>query len=254
MCNGFHDLVILDGEIPLIGICRIGFKPVFISVIFDTQHSLSLHIGGVNHERISGIQGVHFKRSLVGIHIERLIIQDHSVCGAGNHLPLHNLTVKCLLIDDEHVFIQCTNGFTHGCVISSTNVLNRFTTEITDLERYNLIGPVFHNLVADLRSHRLGTTQDRLVTLVILPQVINFTTVHIVDLHRLLQHFHHILRCNLIHVSGNDTPAIHGSRIHSEPPFLQNKKVHDCPNPNGSCNHAPDKYSIYTLNIISQIL
>ena len=198
------DDVSVNQPIVIFGVDRIMCDFVLVFAVFHCHQRFVSDFIGIHNESVTGVKRVHFKWGLV--FLAGFIGQNQTVGRSADHLPLYNLLVLRGFVLCEHQLIQSGNPLGDALVSASANVLNRLTAEIANLEGDNLVRPVLHNPIADFGTDIFHPVQNRLFALVVIPQVINLTSVEIMVGKCFLQNCDHILVRNFFH-AGLDNPS-----------------------------------------------
>ena len=203
----FIDNVTINQPVVIVRIDRVMSHIVFIGAILDTHQRLVSNIIGIHNERVARIECVHFKRRLV--FLGRFIGKNQTICRSANHLPFDNLLVLRSFVLCEHKLVQSRDTFCNSFISTASDVLNRFSAEITDFEGDNLIRSVFHNLVTDFRTNFFDTIKNRLLPTIVVPQILNLTSIHRVSIHSSCQNINHVFPRDSSHAGLDNTSSVH---------------------------------------------
>ena len=194
MRSGLFQNIVLHEIIAVLRINGVACNLVIVLAVLHRHKRLVADFVGIHHKGISRVERIQLKRGL--IFLAPCVRQNQSERCSANHLPFHNLLVLGRFILREHQLIQAGNRRRNGLLAALADILNRFSAQIPDLKGHDFIRTVFYNTIADFRANLLGAVQNRLLTLVIVPQVINLRAVQSVNGQCLEQHFHDILICD----------------------------------------------------------
>ena len=203
----FIDNAIINPPVVVVRVDRVMSYTIFISAILDTHQRLVSNIIGIHNERVARVESVHFKRRLV--FLGRFIGKNQTICRSANHLPFDNLLVLRSFVLCEHKIVQSRYISCDSFISTASDVLNRFSAEITDFEGDNLIRSVFHNLVTDFRANFFNTIENRLLTTIVVPQIFNLTSIQRVSVHSIRQNINHVVPRDSSHAGLDNTSSVH---------------------------------------------
>lgn len=149
------------------------------------------------------------KRSFV--FLTRFIGKDKTERCTTNHLPLDKLLVLSGFVLCEHILVEGVNLLYDFLATITADVLNRFATQIPNLEGHNFVCTIFGNLIADFGANVFDTVSDWLVSTVILPQVVNLTAVQLVSSESLTKNINHVFVRDFCYAGLDNAPTAHKS-------------------------------------------
>ena len=179
MRGGLFQNTVLHEIVAVLRINGVAGNLVIVLAVFHRHKRLIADFVGVHHKGISRVERIQLERGL--IFLAPCVRQNQSERRSANHLPFYNLLVLRRFILREHQLIQAGNRRRNGLLAALADILNRFSTQIPDLKGHDFIRTVFHNTIANFRANLLGAVQNRLLSLVILPKIINLRAVQSVN-------------------------------------------------------------------------
>ena len=233
MRSGLQQRVILNQEVSALCVNAEGFDIVSaIDAVLNRKQRLRANVCRVDNKGVSRIKRVHFKRRVVfSVTLAR---KDNAIANTANHLPFDNLTVFSALVFKQHEVVQSADLLGNALSLLSANILNRLAYQIARLESHNFIGVVFNNLVADFRAVFLDSVKDRLIAVAVIPEILDFTAIAFVHVHRFLDFINDVTYGDLFSARLDHTSAKHCTRfaIHIDAHknhllLAKNKKSHD---------------------------
>ena len=141
----------------------------------SAQNRFVAKVCRIRHKRVLRFDRVQFERAFILIHCR--VWQYHAICCAANGLPFHDLLILRGFILCEHEVVQFHHSIHDTLFATPADVLNRFADLVSDLKTDNFVRYVSNDFVVDLRSHLFHPVQNRLVALVIAPQIFNLTGI-----------------------------------------------------------------------------
>ena len=127
--------------------------------------------------------------------------------------PISQLFVLSSFVLGKHIIIQSCHAVSDCFIVTTSNILNRLSHQIADLEGNNLIGPVLNHGVVDLRSNLFPSVQNRLISLIVSIEIINLGPVLKMNGKCLLQNTHNISIRDFLYIGINHSTT--AQRLHS---------------------------------------
>ena len=156
------------------------------------------HAAVIDDKSISWVQRVDANRGAVLLAF--LVRNHHTDAHAANVHPVSNLFVFSVLTFRAHELIQAVHLGGNRIIPTVGHILKRLPQKISSLKGHNLVRPIDHNLVVDLRADDLLFQADVLPASVIPIQIFSLRRISHVDDHCLANNISYILRRNLLFV------------------------------------------------------
>ena len=207
MGSGLFQDTVLYEIVAVLRIDGVAGNLVIVLAVFHRHKRLITDFVGVHHKGISRVERIQLERGLV--FFAPCVRQNQSERRSANHLPLHNLLVLGRFVLREHQLVQASNRRRNGFLAALADILNGFSTQIPNLKGHDFVCAVFYNAVADFRANFFRAVQNGLLSLVILPQIVNLRTVQSVNGQCLEQHFHNITVGDFRNATLNDSAPKH---------------------------------------------
>nr|DAZ18689.1 MAG TPA: hypothetical protein [Caudoviricetes sp.] len=217
---GTGDLKILDLKVPVLRIYAENTSGLFLLDIFHAHEGRGTERILVHHEGETRVECKQLKGSFIFLHIGFAIRKNHAVRSAANVCPLRQLLILSSFILGENIIVQFSHTTRNSFVISTTDILDRFTHQITDLEGNNFICPVFNNNILDFRPDFLFATQHGLSALVVAIEIFDLTLIPKVRDKGFPQNINHIVGSNFRHIGINDSAPKQSTIFHGNTPFF----------------------------------
>ena len=179
MRGGLFQNTVLHEIVAVLRVNGVVGNLVIVLAVLHCHKRLIADFIGIHNKGVSRVECIQFKRGLV--FLAPRVRQNQSERCSANHLPFHDFLVLGRFILCKHQLIQAGNRRRNGLLAALADILDRFSAQIPDLKGHNLVGTIFYNTIADFRAYLLGAVQNRLLTLVVVPQVINLRAVQSVN-------------------------------------------------------------------------
>ena len=201
-CPSVFHLIIVVG-----GVTAKDQHSIIFQNILNTHHGGIAQGRGIDHKGIARVKRENLKRSFVLFHISRTIGKNHAVGSSTNVRPISQLLILCGLILRQSIIIELRDFLGNFLVIPTTDILDRLTHQIANLERYDFIGSVLNDFVIDFRPNFFLSVKNRLISLVVSVQITNICLVHEVNEQGLLQNINDVIIVDCGHIGINHPAA-----------------------------------------------
>ena len=193
------NLPVLDFVVPVSCIHAGVPSAVFISLAEHSCQPLMPHAALINYERLTGVQRVDTDRG--ALFLTFFIRQNHPNAHTANVHPVSNFLVLCILTLRSHELVQRVHLGGYTVFTTVGHILDWLTQQIRRLEGHDLVGPVHHNLVVDLRANLLLFQADVLTASEIIEEILHLHRILPVVAKSRLHNGNNVLRRNYLFVS-----------------------------------------------------
>ena len=137
------------------------------------------------------------------------LLLDIPITDTADHLPLDKFFVLGLLSDDPHGIVEFRNLCGYIVTGNRGNILDRLANQIPRFECHNLVCPVLHDMGSKFIPYFTITIQARLLALVVVPQVFDFTDIQQMRFVCPFNHFYDVIGSKSIGRGKNHSPSEH---------------------------------------------